>query len=100
MKKYLLFLSTVAMLLTGCSKEQVVEQNGGDMSSVSFTASLATEGTKAAVDGDGAAASVNRCIMEIYYGDELFTRMYSAVDSQKKANFVTQLVSNRKYTEI
>lgn len=102
MKKTLLLFASAALLLVGCAKEQLSNgagPQGGELTEVTFTASLDNSvATKAAVDGDGNAASVNRCIMEIYYGDELFTRMYSVVDANKKASFVTQLVSNRTYT--
>ena len=99
MKKTLLLLASAALLLVGCAKEQLSNGVDGGMTQVTFTANLDNNvATKALADGDGNAASVNRCIMEIYYGDELFTRMYSVVNSQKKASFVTQLVSNRTYT--
>ena len=99
MKKTLLLLASAALLLVGCAKEKFAEPNDGGLTSVTFSASVdGGVATKASADLDGKGANVNRCIMEIYYGDELFTRMYSSVDSDKKANFVTQLVSNRTYT--
>jgi len=98
MKKILILASSALLLLAGCAKElQSLKGPEGGLQTVSFTAQVAGDATKAAADGDGAAASVNRCIMEIYYGDDLFTRMYAPV-SNKKASFTTQLVSNRTYT--
>ena len=98
MKKTLLLLASAAMLLVGCAKEQIVDQKDGGMTQVTFTANLDNNvATKAVADGDGAAANVNRCIMEIYYGDELFTRQYAPVGSDKKATFTAQVVSNRTY---
>ena len=98
MKKTLLLLASVALLLVGCAKEKFAEPIDGGLTNVTFTASLDNSvATKAAVDGDGAAASVNRCIMEIYYGDELYARQYAKV-TDKKATFTAQMVSNRKYT--
>ena len=98
MKKTLLLLASMALLLVGCQKENFVEQQDGKLVDATFTASLESGvATRAAVDGDGAAASVNRCIMEIYYGDELFARQIKKV-TNKQATFTVQVVSNRKYT--
>ena len=101
MKKTLLLLASAALLLVGCAKEQVtngVGQKEGGLQEVTFTANLDSGvATKAAVDGDGAAASVNRCIMEIYYGDDLYTRQIAKV-SDKQATFSAQVPSNRTYT--
>jgi len=99
MRKILFLTAFAALLLTGCAKEQMFEMPAGDgkLTDVTFTAQMNNVvSTKALADGDGAAASVNRCIMEIYYGDDLFTRMYAPV-SDKKASFTVQLVSNRTY---
>ena len=98
MKKTLLLIASVALLLVGCAKDQLSNGADGGMVPAIFTASLDNGVvSKAAVDGDGAAASVNRCIMEIYYGDGLFERLYAPVSS-KTATFTTQVVSNRTYT--
>lgn len=97
MKKTLLLLTSAALLLVGCAKEQLSNGLEGELTKVTFTASLESGvATKAAVDGDGAAANVNRCIMEIYYGDELFARQIEKV-TDKHATFTAQVVSNRTY---
>ena len=97
MKKLFLFLASAALLLAGCAKEQIVGSREGGMTKVTFTANLDNSVvTKALADGDGAAAKVNRCIMEIYYGDALYTRQYAPV-SDKQATFKVQVVSNRTY---
>jgi len=86
-------------LFAGCAKEKFADRQavGGELTDVTFTAQMKNvTATKAVADDDGAGAYVNRCIMEIYYGDDLFTRMYAQV-SNKKASFTTQLVSNRTY---
>lgn len=101
MKKTLILLASAALLLVGCAKEQVtngVGQKEGELQEVTFTANLESGvTTKAAVDGDGAAANVNRCIMEIYYDGERYTRQYAPVDTDKKATFTVQVPSNRTY---
>lgn len=76
MKKSLLILSSVALLLIGCAKEKFAGQNESGLQEVSFTANIESGvATKAANDNDGAGAYVNRCIMEIYFGDALYKRM-------------------------
>ena len=98
MKRALLLLASAALLFVGCAKEQVVTTAGdGEQVTVTFDANLSADGTKAADDGDGAAASVNRCIMEIYYGDALYARQIAKVEN-KVATFTAQVVSNRTYT--
>jgi len=99
MKRIYVFLAAAALILTGCAKElQGPKGLDGEMEEVTFTASLPTEmATKASFDNDGNGASVNRCIMEIYYEDDLFTRMYAPIN-EMKASFTTNVVSNRTYT--
>jgi len=99
MKRLLLIIASSVVLLTGCTKENVtLSNNEGELQSVTFTTALENGvTTKAVADGDGAAAKVNRCIMEVYYADTLYTRMYAKV-TDKKASFTTQMVSNRTYT--
>jgi len=94
------FAAGSLLLLSGCAKENVNTDvnSAGKLQEVTFTTTLNDVTTRAVTDGDGAAAKVNRCIMEIYYGGDLFTRMYAPVDDQKKAYFTTQVVSNRTYT--
>ena len=102
MKKTLLLLASAALLLVGCAKEQLSNSLEGELTKVTFTASLDSGvATKAVADGDGAAASVNRCIMEIYYGGERFARQIApvnVVNNKKTASFTAQVVSNRTYT--
>lgn len=99
MKRLLLIIASSVLLLTGCTKENVTLSNiDGDLQTVTFTTALESGvTTKAVADGDGAAANVNRCIMEVYYDNTLYTRMYAKV-TDKKASFTTQMVSNRTYT--
>ena len=102
MKKTLLLLASAALLLVGCAKEQLSNSLEGELTKVTFTVSLDNGvATKAVADGDGAAASVNRCIMEIYYGGERFARQIApvnVVNNKKTASFTAQVVSNRTYT--
>lgn len=98
MKKALFFLASAALLIVGCNKEQIFKGEDGGMITATFTANLESGvATRAVADGDGAAANVNRCIMEIYYGDALYARQISKV-TDKQATFNAQVVSNRGYT--
>lgn len=71
MKRSLSILTLMAVaILCGCSKFA----SGPERSpaSISIDVSMDSEPTKAAIDGDGNAANVNRCILQIWKGDELF----------------------------
>ena len=98
MKKTLLILASAALLLVSCAKEQIDDLQDGEMTNVTFTANLESGVvTKAVADNDGKGVFVNRCIMEIYYGDALYARQISKV-TDKQATFNAQVVSNRGYT--
>ena len=80
MKKYLLFFTSAALLLVGCAKEQIVDLQEGELTNVTFTANLDNGvATKAYADNDGAGTNVNRCIMEIYFQNQLYKRMEAAM---------------------
>ena len=80
MKKTLLLLATAALLLVGCAKEQLSNGVDGGMTSVTFSARVdGGVATKAAADNDCKGANVNRCIMEIYFQDQLYKRMEAAM---------------------
>ena len=99
MKRSLLILASAALLFAGCAKERYADNLEGGLQEVTFTANLESGvATKAVAETDGNGANVNRCIMEIYYGGELFARQYAPVNEQKKATFTAQVVSNRTYT--
>lgn len=78
-------------LLSGCAKEN-------RQYDVSFSARIAgADGTKAVADNDGTGTNATRCIMELYYGGELYYRTQTTV-TNKTATFENiPLVSNRTY---
>lgn len=94
MRKSLILLAASLLALAGCQKEQAgnqERQNGSNEVTASFTVSLPeAAATKAAADGDGAAASVNRCKMQIWWktsaGDEMVVERSAAV-ADLKAEF-------------
>lgn len=80
MKKALLLLASAALLLVGCAKEKFTEPSDGGLTNVTISACIdGGVATKAFADGDGAGAYVNRCIMEIYFNDVLYTRLVQPV---------------------
>ena len=99
MKKYLLLFTSAALLLVGCAKEQLSNGVAGELTNVTFTANLDNGVvTKALADDDGAAAYVNRCIMEIYYGDTFYKRLVQPV-TNKVATFANvPVVAGKQYT--
>lgn len=106
MKKILTLIALATMIFTGCSKNDMQQdfssENGETLQKVTFKVDIPNEtqstvSTKAVDDGDGDADYVNRCIMEIYYGDKLFARKYAKVSSLT-ATFNLQIPANRTYT--
>ncbi len=98
MKKVFFLLASAALLIVGCNKEQMSNGTDGGMITATFTANLESGvATRAVADGDGMGEDATRCIMELYYGDELYYRAVEAVNDMV-ANFTNvPLVSNRKY---
>ena len=65
MKKTLLLLASAALLLVGCAKEQITENTGEGLQTVSFTVGVESAVTKAVADNDGHAANINHWIMQV-----------------------------------
>ena len=101
MKKTLLLLASAAMLLVGCAKEKFSPE-AGDAEMVNMTVSALVQGeelTRAAVDEDGKGVNANRCIMVLYYGDQVYGR-YEAPVSGYKATFDVKVPAKRKYNAV
>ncbi|MDO5447870.1 MAG: right-handed parallel beta-helix repeat-containing protein, partial [Prevotellaceae bacterium] len=82
MKKQLLcFLAGAALLMTGCTKDETVQSADYGTASVKFTATVSNNNqeSKATYDQDGNGIYVTRCIMEIYFQDELYKRYIDPV---------------------
>ena len=105
MKKYLSILAFAALVLTGCQKEQFAEgELGGEPQEVTFSVGIPSAGlaTKASMDNDGIGASTNRCIMEVYWNDQLYKREVKAlssadVNNKRTAEFKITVPTNRTY---
>ena len=101
MKKcFLLMAGIILLAFTACQSDELA--NGGRNGEVaaSFSVQLPGNGndavTRAATAGDG--TSVNRCIMEIYLNDELYSRQIGAIQPDGlTAGFDVRLVTSQTY---
>lgn len=101
MKKcFLLMAGIILLAFTACQSDELA--NGGRNGEVaaSFSVQLPGNGndavTRAATAGDG--TSVNRCIMEIYLNDELYSRQIGAIQPEGlTAGFDVRLVTSQTY---
>ena len=101
MKKcFLLMAGIILLTFTACQSDELA--NGGRNGEVaaSFSVQLPGNGndavTRAATAGDG--TSVNRCIMEIYLNDELYSRQIGAIQPDGlTAGFDVLLVTSQTY---
>lgn len=70
MKKTLLILASAALLLVGCAKERIgIDACSEGTENVSFTVGVASDVTRAVLDGDGKAANINHWIMQVLDSD-------------------------------
>ena len=104
MKKTLLLLASAALLLVGCQKEQVLKQNPdlaeGELVAATFSVNLDNNVVaKATADDDGNGEHANRCIMALYYGNNLYGR-YTASVSNYKATFDVKVPAKRTYKAV
>lgn len=101
MKKcFLLMAGIILLVFAACQSDELA--NGGRNGEVaaSFSVQLSGNGnnavTRAATAGDG--TSVNRCIMEIYLNDELYSRQIGAIQPDGlTAGFDVRLVTSQTY---
>lgn len=99
-KVFLLMAGIILLAFTACQSDELA--NGGRNGEVaaSFSVQLPGNGndavTRAATAGDG--TSVNRCIMEIYLNDELYSRQIGTIQSDGlTAGFDVRLVTSQTY---
>lgn len=98
MKKYFILISAALLALAGCSKEVSMTST-----SCTFEVNADQVATKAAIDGDGAGANVDRFIMEVYLNKngelKLFDRQVAAPTSMSpaKTKFTLTLVKDQEY---
>lgn len=99
-KRFLLMAGIILLVFAACQSDELA--NGGRNGEVaaSFSVQLPGNGndavTRAATAGDG--TSVNRCIMEIYLNDELYSRQIGAIQPDGlTAGFDIRLVTSQTY---
>ena len=93
------------LALVGCQKEQFqTGELSGEPQEVTFSVGLPSTGlaTKAALDNDGNGAFANRCIMEIYWNDQLYKRAVQTLSAQgeggkRTAKFTLTVPTDRTY---
>ena len=96
-------MAAAVLALVSCQKEaSVADGNTGDGISASFTVDIPVgDSTKAAADGDGAAASVNRCLMQVWWkstaGDKLILEKSAAVTDLKAEFKNITLIKDQDY---
>lgn len=101
MKKYFLLMAGFILLAFTACQNDGLENGGGGEVAVSFKVQVPDDGnsvdTRAgeqAVPGDGSL--INRCILEIYLNDELYSRSIAKVNG-KAATFDVRLVTSQTY---
>jgi hypothetical protein len=101
MKKcFLLMAGIILLAFTACQSDELANGGRNGEVAVSFSVQLPGNGndavTRAATAGDG--TSVNRCIMEIYLNDELYSRQIGAIQPEGlTAGFDVRLVTSQTY---
>lgn len=97
MKKYFLFVvGFILLVFTACQSDEWT--NGGRNGEVaaSFSVKLPDDGSTVATRATGDGTTVNRCIMEIYLNDELYSREIGVI-SDLTAKFDVRLVTSQTY---
>ena len=101
MKKcFLLMAGIILLAFTACQSDELANGGRNGEVAVSFSVQLPGNGndavTRAATAGDG--TSVNRCIMEIYLNDELYSRQIGTIQPDGlTAGFDVRLVTSQTY---
>lgn len=97
MKKYFsLVAGFILLAFTACQSDELA--NGGRNGEVaaSFSVQLPDDGSAVVTRATGDGTTVNRCIMEIYLNDELYSREVGAI-SGLTAQFDVRLVTSQTY---
>ena len=80
---------------TACQKDEMSAPDAGATSS--FTVSIPQSGvqSRAVTDDFGKGTSVNRCILEIYHGDQLYNRIVKPVSNKWKSHATLTLLATQ-----
>lgn len=91
MKKFLTYIIALAALIS-CGKDELCQQQAAAEVVCNFTAKV-SPATKNAL---ATVSCAQRCIMEIYYNEELYKRETASVTADA-ASFTVSVVANRTY---
>ena len=93
----ILLLAGMLTAFTACQKDEMSAPDAGATSS--FTVSIPQSGvqSRAVTDDFGKGTSVNRCILEIYHGDQLYNRIVKPVSNKQVTFDNLRLVSSQTY---
>ena len=93
----ILLLAGMLTAFTACQKDEMSAPDAEATSS--FTVSIPQSGvqSRAVTDDFGKGTSVNRCILEIYHGDQLYNRIVKPVSNKQVTFDNLRLVSSQTY---
>ena len=97
MKKILLLAAGLALTLTACQKDEGLVSDTTAASSFTVTIPQSGVQSRAVTDAFGTGTSANRCILEIYHGDQLYNRIVKPVSNKQVTFDNLRLVSSQEY---
>lgn len=98
MKKLFFIAAGLILALTACQKDETTGPDSGTVSS-SFTVTIPSNGvqTRSVAEDFGKGTLVNRCILEIYRGDALYSRIEKGVTDGAVTFDDLRLVASQTY---
>jgi len=98
MKKLFFIAAGLILALTACQKDETTGPDSGTVSS-SFTVTIPSNGvpTRSVAEDFGKGTFVNRCILEIYRGDALYSRIEKGVTDGAVTFDDLRLVASQTY---
>ena len=97
MRKILLLMVGFAISLTACQKNEGLVSDAITTSSFTITIPQSGISTRAVTDAFGTGTSVNRCILEIYHSDQLYSRIVKPISNKQVTFDNLRLVSSQEY---
>ena len=86
-----------AISLTACQKNEGLVSDAITTSSFTITIPQSGISTRAVTDAFGTGTSVNRCILEIYHSDQLYSRIVKPISNKQVTFDNLRLVSSQEY---
>ncbi len=97
MKKYFLLMAGFILLaFMACQSDEFTNGGSGGETTASFSIELPNDDSSVTTRTAGDGAQVNRCIMEVYQGGELYLRKAVAI-TKTVANFDVRLITSQTY---